>query len=588
MYNSYFGFSETPFAITPDPRFLYMSPRHQDALAHLQYGLYESNGFVLLTGEVGTGKTALCRYLLANLPDEIDAALILNPRQTALELVANICDELHIDYPHDTSSIKTLIDRLNKKLLESHTQGRRTVLIIDEAQNLSHEVLEQVRLLTNLETSKHKLLQILLIGQPELQEILARPELRQLTQRITARYHIQPLTLAETTAYIHHRIAIAGVKRPLFTKSAIRAIHRESKGIPRLVNLICDRALLGAYAQTKAIINTGVGIAAAKEVLPQIHPGRPSRIGPATLGMLLVFVGLLLYGLQYQPELKYIDQLTAGPADTRPSLPPLSEEAAHTLVETAPPADQTEVPATAQAIASETEEPTNSNTPDSPDEAQPPLQDQVQLDHFLANASCDSKTSLNALLQKWGVEYPATSSLSPCETAEAAGLRCMHNKGTWNNLRRYNRPSVLEMQDSNGKWHHILLGGITDNTVSLSCGENDIQIPIAQADKYWLGEYLLLWQPPGTRSQLSLGDRGPDVAKIQKQLMALNNDIPAENLIVSSTYNTTFKEQIKSFQEKHALTPDGIAGKDTLILLNTLEGAPSIPMLQQGQLIEGK
>lgn len=579
MYNSYFGFSETPFAITPDPRFLYMSPRHQDALAHLQYGLYESNGFVLLTGEVGTGKTALCRYLLANLPAEIDAALILNPRQTALELVANICDELHIDYPHDTNSIKILIDRLNRKLLESHTQGRRTVLIIDEAQNLSHEVLEQVRLLTNLETSKHKLLQILLIGQPELQEILARPELRQLTQRITARYHIPPLTLEETKAYIHHRIDIAGVKRPLFTKGAIRTIHRESRGIPRLINIICDRALLGAYGKTRAIVTASISNTAAKEILPQISHRPASRIGPAAFGMLLVFIAVLLYSLQFQPEPKFIDQFTSNTANARPVLPIRRQETIPETTET-PHADIAPLQAAAPATRPEPDEPPQSTVSVVTADREPLVSDAPQLESFLKASTCDSKSAFKGLFQLWGQDYATASSLAPCNAAEAAGLRCLHSKGTWNNLRRYNRPSVIELQDSSGRWHHLLLNGISGNSVSLSCGDNSIQAPIAQADKYWLGEFLLLWQPPGKRHQLTLGDRGPDVALIQKQLMALNNDVSADALIVSSTYDATFQQQVKAFQKKYSLSPDGIAGKDTLILLNTLTGNPSIPQLQ--------
>lgn len=580
MYNSYFGFSEAPFAITPDPRFLYMSPRHQDALAHLQYGLYESNGFVLLTGEVGTGKTALCRYLLANLPAEIDAALILNPRQTALELVANICDEMHISYPEDTTSIKTLIDLLNQKLLQGHTQGRRTILIIDEAQNLSHEVLEQVRLLTNLETSKHKLLQILLIGQPELNEILARPELRQLTQRITARYHIAPLTQQETTAYIQHRIGIAGVKRPLFTKGAIQNIHRLSQGIPRLVNTICDRALLGAYGQTKAMVNTRISSMAGKEVLPAIRPSTSSNPRRhLALGLLLIVIAVSLYGLQFQPGLGFLDPFTSKLAEARINThtqPLQAEPTAADPLDANPAPTQTESTTKALDTTAQTDNPPIAQ----PANTETPITDTDPLDQLFEDTTCDSKAAFHTLFQLWGKKNQPTSTLTPCQAAEANGLRCLHNKGTWNSLRRYNRPSIIEMQDGNGKWHHLLLDSITDDSVSLSCGNNKIQATITEADKYWLGEYLLLWQPPGKRPHLALGDRGEDVAKIQKQLMMLNNDIAAETLVVSPRFDATFKQQVTAFQQTHSLTPDGIAGKDTLILLNTLAGDPSIPRLQ--------
>ena len=221
MYQSYFGLSENPFSLTPDPRFLFLSARHREGIAHLIYGMGRGGGFVQLTGEVGTGKTTLYRSVLARAHKNVDVALILNPCQSAVELLASICDELHVDYDKDTNSIKTLVDALNRHLLKVHTQGRRTVLIIDEAQNLEINVLEQIRLLTNLETAKQKLLQIVLIGQPELQKLLQRPDLRQLTQRITARYHLTPLSEAETNAYVHHRLRRAGRTTPLFTPAAL-------------------------------------------------------------------------------------------------------------------------------------------------------------------------------------------------------------------------------------------------------------------------------------------------------------------------------------------------------------------------------
>ena len=263
MYNEHFRISENPFSLTPDPRFLFMSRRHQEALAHLLYGMRERGGFVQLTGEVGTGKTTLCRSLLEQVPEKVKVALILNPKQTATELVASICDELNVSYPDGTESLKTLIDLLNNHLLETHSNGFRTILIIDEAQNLSIDALEQVRLLTNLETTTQKLLQIILIGQPELEALLTRPELRQLGQRITARYHLTPLSLIETRAYIMHRLEVVGCKQQLFTWSAFRLIFRLSGGFPRLINIICDRAMLGAYAEQAKLINwrliTGAG-----------------------------------------------------------------------------------------------------------------------------------------------------------------------------------------------------------------------------------------------------------------------------------------------------------------------------------------
>ncbi len=267
MYTEYFGIDESPFSISPDPRYLYMSKRHQDALAHLLYGVGEGGGFVLLTGEVGTGKTTICRCLMEQLPDTVDLALNVNPRLTEIELLASICDELGIEYPKGTDSLKLLVDLLNQHLLDAHAKGRRSVLIIDEAQNLTTEVLEQVRLLTNLETAKTKLLQIILIGQPELNELLAQKNLRQLAQRVTARCHLEPLGESETKAYVGHRLAVAGLGTELFGPSVISEVYRHSGGVPRLINSICDRCMLGAYTQNKKRIDRKMVRTAAEEVL---------------------------------------------------------------------------------------------------------------------------------------------------------------------------------------------------------------------------------------------------------------------------------------------------------------------------------
>ena len=276
MYTEYFRLSEPPFSLTPDPRYLFMSERHREGLAHLFYGVQQPGGFVQLTGEVGSGKTTLSRCLVRRLPPETDIALILNPQLTVIELLATVCDELRIPYPAEAASNKVLIDALNKHLLEAHALGRRTVLIIDEAQNLHSDVLEQIRLLTNLETSQEKLLQIILIGQPELLSILKRKKLRQLAQRITARYHLLALSRRETDAYIQHRLLVAGRRDPLFTGPAMRRIYRLSGGVPRLINIICDRALLGAYAEEKGRITSSIVRRACRETRGII----PWRLNP--------------------------------------------------------------------------------------------------------------------------------------------------------------------------------------------------------------------------------------------------------------------------------------------------------------------
>src|SRR5262249_34665933 len=279
VYASYFGLREPPFSITPDPRYVYLGDRHREALAHLLYGIGEGGGFVQLTGEVGTGKTTLCRTLIEQLPPDVDVAVVLNPTVTAIELLATMCDELRIPYPPGTTSLKSLGDALYRRLLDAHARGRRTILVVDEAQNLSFQVLEQIRLLTNLETATTKLLQIILIGQPELIPLLDRPEARPVAQRITARYHLLPLSEAETCAYIRHRMEVAGrpdLLQPLetiFSPTAMRQVHRLSGGVPRLINVICDRALLGAYALDTDRVDPAMARRAAREVLGR-QPGR--------------------------------------------------------------------------------------------------------------------------------------------------------------------------------------------------------------------------------------------------------------------------------------------------------------------------
>jgi general secretion pathway protein A len=266
LYPKYFGLSEASFSITPDPQYLFLSEQHREALAHLLYGAGEGGGFVLLTGEVGTGKTTVCRAFLEQLPPEVDVALILNPAVSSIELLRAICDEFRIRVAEQERTSKQLVDRINDFLLQAHANGRRPVLMIDEAQNLRPKVLEQIRLLTNLETPKHKLLQIFLVGQPELRSLLARKGLRQLDQRITARFHLKPLDLRETGDYIRHRLAVGGVERPLFTPTAIRRIHALSAGVPRVINILCDRALLGAYVSRSSHVTPRIVDKSAQEV----------------------------------------------------------------------------------------------------------------------------------------------------------------------------------------------------------------------------------------------------------------------------------------------------------------------------------
>src|SRR5690625_4103394 len=325
MYTRYFGFDMAPFSIAPDPRFLYLGSSHREAMAHLLYGVRQG-GLVVLTGEVGTGKTTVCRCLLQQLPDHVDVAYLINPRQTAAELLQSVLAELGLDLGGSgVTSTKVLVDLLNERLLEGHAQGRDTLLIIDEAQNLSPEVLEQLRLLTNLETTERKLLQLILLGQPELNALLASPELRQLAQRVTARHHLQALSRADVGEYIAHRLRIAGCDHPLFTAAAIRHIARRSGGMPRLINLICDRSLLGVYAESGHQVSRALCRRAATEALPPAVRRPVAGPGLAVAGGLAALAAAALLGWQAAGIEPQVERLPAAGADVATPGPSLHQ-----------------------------------------------------------------------------------------------------------------------------------------------------------------------------------------------------------------------------------------------------------------------
>lgn len=294
MYQHYFGLTETPFSIAPDPRYLFLSEKHREALAHLIYGVGDQGGFIVLTGEVGTGKTTICRCLLQQVPENAEIAFIINPKQSINQLLQSIFGDLGLEYSKGDTS-KDLIDKLNTHLLDAHSKGINTILIIDEAQNLSVDVLEQLRLLTNLETNEKKLLQLVLLGQPELNHLLTKPELRQLAQRVTARYHLTPLSKPEVAEYVAHRLSVAGSVNSIFPPSSVKEVARLSKGVPRLINLICDRAMLGVYANNLQQASPKIIRKASKEIFTDTH-GEKNQVpvrGIAVLTVLLV----LMFGL---------------------------------------------------------------------------------------------------------------------------------------------------------------------------------------------------------------------------------------------------------------------------------------------------
>lgn len=329
MYNEYFGLKEAPFSIAPDPRYLYMSQQHREALAHLIYGVGNNGGFILLTGEIGAGKTTVCRCLLEQMPEQVNVAMVLNPKVGSIELLATICDELKIPYPQGSDSVKVYVDRINQYLLEANASGRKTVVIIDESQNLDINVLEQLRLLTNLETNQRKLLQIIMLGQPELLQILERPEMEQLSQRITARYHLQALGRDEVADYIAHRLAVAGLRADIFPRPVIQLIHRLTRGVPRRINVLCDRAMLGAYVQGSARVDKKILRKAAREVFgDRVNTGGEGRVPWPRLALALLVLVAGLGGAWYlqkmnrggQPPSATVDAAQRGDAAVQETL----------------------------------------------------------------------------------------------------------------------------------------------------------------------------------------------------------------------------------------------------------------------------
>ena len=587
MYSAYFGLTENPFALTPDPRFLFLSQRHKEALAHLLYGMGEKGGFVLLTGEVGTGKTTLCRSLLEQVPEGVEVGLVLNPKQTALELVGSVCDELNVSYPQGTESLKVLVDKLNLHLLETHSKSGRTVLIIDEAQNLSVDVLEQVRLLTNLETTRQKLLQILLIGQPELQDMMARPELRQLGQRITARYHLSPLLPDETALYVQHRLDVAGCKRELFSRKALRLVHKLSGGVPRLINIICDRALLGAYAKQHDRVDKGLLRKAASEVTGQ---GQRSGHRRLMIWALVVLVVMLLgAGWKFLPWWRSVENVLE---DEKGAQMPRQAAVAERIGKDAPPKP---TPERQEGKVATSENPDDVaaeeevRLPYEPVVEEPPSGisgGPVKLDELLRDRSVktDRETAFATLFRYWDSEWPDPSGTSPCDYASHVALRCASSKGNWTGLCHLNRPVVLDLIDETKEHHYVLAASLEEGDVTLDFGDKQITLPRSELEPYWFGDFTLFWKaPPFKASLLKEGDRGPDIVWLRAQLDRVEGASPESGReSANPLFDASLKKRVMSFQRANSINPDGKVGGQTFIQLNTALKDPSIPLLCQG------
>ena len=553
MYLQFFDLNEAPFSITPDPAFVYLSAAHRDALAHLLYGVGQggASGFVQLTGEVGTGKTTLCRCLMEQVPENTQLALILNTLVTPQELLATICEELGLKMSGIEHSNKAMVDLLNHYLLEQHMQGRRVVVVIDEAQNLSPEALEQVRLLTNLETTKDKLLQMVLLGQPELRQLLQRQDLRQLSQRITARYHLAPLGQDESYAYVRHRMKVAGATQNPFARPALRALYQHSAGVPRLINIIADRALAGAYAKESHTVSARLVHEAANEVQPSETRVRNNRwpwvVATAASAALVVITlgmnGIVPFGIESLPPV-------AEPEISSAESPlELQNEFAVTLETTAPESPRVDSQIT-DAVGGINEPVSGQDEP-------------LALPATLDNDWLDSqhKSAWQALADLWHDSGRANDIRLACDGVVATGFACLLESGSWARVQQLGLPVLLVLQGEETRY--LLLRGMTRDGLLVGSEHSPMEVSRAAVENRWLGEFIVSWpQAADWPGQIQRGESGAAVNIITE--MAGFAD-PA--WLGGAVFDEHFESWLMAFQRRHGLKADGIVGPNTLLYL---------------------
>ncbi len=513
MYAPFFGLQQEAFSIAPDPRFLHLSAGHREALAHLLYGLQGGGGFVLLTGEIGAGKTTVCRCFLEQIPPGHRVAYVYNPKLTPVELLQTVCQEfgIAIDDPPPTTG-KPYVDALNRFLLDAHARGEHCLLVVDEAQALSAKLLELLRLLTNLETSERKLLQIVLIGQPELREQLATPELEQLSQRVIARVHLGPLSAAETADYVRHRLAVAGLQGPLpFDARALAWVHRLTGGVPRRINLLCQRALLGAYAQDSRTVDARIVRRAAREAFD-------ARPEPQRLGLALAAASVLLVVAGAAAAWWWQHGGGSGGA-----------------VATATSAASAASAASGVAAAAGAAAPA------------PALADALR--PFDGDAA-----AVAALAAVWG--QVAEPGADACRSARGLGLACQEGRGDVALLRRLDRPLLLALTAGGT----VLLRSLGAETATLQGGGGEQRVALATLQTAWDGGYLAWWRPPP-------GDAN---AWVLAQLTALQGPDTAAG--ARAPADEALRRRVFAFQVGQSLPLDGLAGPLTLMQLNRASG----------------
>jgi len=556
LYLQYFGLNEAPFSITPDPSFVYLSAAHRDALAHLMYGVGQggAGGFVQLTGEVGTGKTTLCRCLLEQVPEDCQVALVLNPLMTPRELLATICEELGIGTERISDSNKGMVDALNRYLLEQHALGRRVVVVIDEAQNLSPEALEQVRLLTNLETAKHKLLQMVLLGQPELRRLLQRQDLRQLAQRVTARYHLMPLDQQETGAYVLHRMKVAGAPRNPFRRSALRALYQRSGGVPRLINIIADRARAAAYARESADVSARMVNDAANEVQPSEDRVRTRR-WPAIAGTVAAASVAVVTFLAFAPEDWAFRGNSAGSPQRSGSAAAVAQVAPQAETEEQHAGGMTPEPAAAERAAVDV--PAAGALVAASASVEPPAVSALEPDWL----TLQHRVAWQSLADLWQRSGSARAIQSACDGVMRTGFACLREQGNWSRIRQLGLPVMLLLRDDEPRL--LVLRGFAGDEVLVGYGDAAQSVTHDAVEEHWLGEYYVVWpQAPDWPVEIRRGESGAAVDIVMEMAT-----LAEPSWAGSGVFDEQFESWLKQFQRRKGLEADGIIGPRTLMYL---------------------